>query len=105
MRTAAYSDLRRDNRVAEATQTAVYQTAIAVVDYDLAIKSLPQYAHRYSPRKFTQPQRFACLVLQQFMKLDDRNLQAFLVDAPDLAAAVGLQKIPHFTTFQKAASR
>ena len=37
VRTAAYSDLRRDNRVGEATQTAVYQTAIAVVDYDLAI--------------------------------------------------------------------
>ena len=76
-----------------------------MVAYKIAIKSLPQYAHRYSPEKFTQPQLFACLVLQQFLKLDYRKLQALLVDAPDLAAAIGLQKIPHFTTFQKAASR
>ena len=44
-----------------------------MVAYKIAIKSLPQYAHRYSPEKFTQPQLFACLVLQQFMKLDDRK--------------------------------
>lgn len=26
--------------------------------------TLPQYAHRFAPHKFTQPQLFACLVLK-----------------------------------------
>ena len=29
---------------------------------------LPLYAHKYAPKKFTQPQRFACLVLKEFEK-------------------------------------
>lgn len=33
-----------------------------------AERSLPLYAHKYSPRKFTQPQLFACLVLKTFFK-------------------------------------
>jgi hypothetical protein len=29
--------------------------------------SLPRYAHRHSPKKFTQPQLFACLVLKKVL--------------------------------------
>ncbi len=28
------------------------------------------YAHKYSPKKFTQPQLFACLVLKEFLRFD-----------------------------------
>lgn len=51
------------------------------------------------------PQLFACLVLKEFMCLDYRKLSALLEDAPNLAAAIGLKHVPHFTTFQKAACR
>lgn len=63
------------------------------------------YSHQYSPKKFTQPQLFACLVLKEFLRLDYRKLQAVLKDTPTLAAAIKLSPIPHFTTFQKAARR
>jgi hypothetical protein len=67
--------------------------------------ALPLYAHRYSPKKFTQPQLFACLVLKEFLRLDYRKLAALLTDTPDLCRAIHLEKVPHFTTFQKAAQR
>src|SRR6266436_2764272 len=58
-----------------------------------------------SPKRFTQPQLFACLVLKEFLKLDYRKLAALLADTPDLCKAIELTTVPHFTTFQKAAQR
>ena len=66
---------------------------------------LRDYSHRYSPKKFTQPQLFACLVLKEFYRLDYRKLTGLFRDAPELAQAIGLKSTPHFTTFQKAAER
>ena len=68
-------------------------------------RTLRTYAHRFSPKKFTQPQLFACLVLKEFLQLDYRKLSALLQDTPTLAATIGLGRVPHFTTFHKAASR
>ena len=67
--------------------------------------ALPLYAHRSSPKKFTQPQLFACLALKEFLQLDYRKLAALLTDCPELCAAIELHVVPHFTTFQKAARR
>jgi hypothetical protein len=63
------------------------------------------YAHKHNPQKFTQPQLFAGLVLKEILKLDYRKLAALLNDCSDLAAAIDLAEVPHFTTFQKAADR
>lgn len=87
------------------TQTTKSPRMVLAAAFKIAKQSLPAYAHRCSPRKFTQHQLFACLVLQQFLKLDYRKLQAFLLDTPCLTAVIELNTIPHFTTFQKAASR
>jgi hypothetical protein len=78
----------------------VLQTA-----YDAACQALPTHRHKFSPKKFTQPQLMACLVLKEFSRLDYRGLAAHLADHPDLAGLIGLEVIPHFTTFQKAAAR
>ena len=67
--------------------------------------SLPRYAHRFSPRKFTLPQLFACLVLKDFYQLTYRGAVGLLADGDSLAAAIGLEQIPHWTTLQKAADR
>ena len=66
---------------------------------------LRPYAHPFSPKKFTQPQLFACLVLKVFLKTDYRGLVAHLADHSDLVAALGLKAVPHFTTPQKASRR
>ena len=63
------------------------------------------YSHKYSPRKFTQPQLFACLVLKEFEKKDYRGVAALLADCSDLRQAIGLRFVPHFTTLQKASRR
>src|SRR5512137_1689666 len=75
------------------------------VAYTLAQQALPAYAHRFSPKKFTQPQLFACLALKEFHKADYRGIAAILQDSPDLCRAIGLHAVPHFTTLQKAAKR
>jgi len=72
---------------------------------DVARRALPAYAHRCSPRKFTQHQLFACLVLKAFCRTDYRGVVAMLADCPALCAAIGLKCVPHFTTLQKAAAR
>jgi hypothetical protein len=63
---------------------------------------LSDYSHRYSPKTFTQPQKFACLVLKTFFKTDYRGICQLLSELTDLRAALGLKKVPHFTTLQKA---
>jgi len=73
--------------------------------FEIGKRSLPDYAHKFSPKKFTQPKLFACLVLKEFLRLDYRKLAALLEDAPSLAEAIELHSIPHFTTFHKAAKR
>jgi hypothetical protein len=68
-------------------------------------EALTPYAHKYSPKKYTQPQLFACLVLKTFFKTDYRGLATHLSEHSDLRAALGLKAVPHFTTLQKASRR
>jgi hypothetical protein len=70
-----------------------------------AQRALPRFAHRYSPKKFTQHQLFACLTLKEFLKLDYRGVMQLLIDSPDLCGVIGLADVPHWTTLQKAADR
>ena len=44
----------------------------------VATETLRPYAGKYSPKKFTQPQLFACLVLKTFLKTDYRGVPAHL---------------------------
>lgn len=78
---------------------------ILMVAYEIGKAALRRYAHRFSPKKFTQPQLFACLVLKVFLKLDYRGLSALLKDTSELCNAIGLAAVPHFTTFHKASRR
>ncbi len=76
-----------------------------LVAYATAKDALPKYGHRFSPKKFTQHQLFACLVLKEFLKTDYRGVVGVLTDCPDLCATIKLQHVPHYTTLQKAADR
>jgi hypothetical protein len=87
------------------SQTSKSPKRILQVAHALGKQRLRTYWHRYSPKKFTLPQLFACLVLKEFLRLDYRKLSALLEDAPSLAATIDLKQVPHFSTFQKAAAR
>ena len=67
--------------------------------------ALPAYSHRCSPKKFTQHQLFACLVLKSFLKTDYRGIAGHLTDYLSLIEALGLKEVPHYTTLQKAAQQ
>jgi hypothetical protein len=75
------------------------------VAYDASCQAVPPYRHKYSPKKFTQPQLLACLVLKEFLRLDYRGLTDHLADNPGLTGQISMGQVPHFTTFHKAAKR
>jgi hypothetical protein len=79
--------------------------AVLADAHQIGVMALPLYAHKFSPKKFTQPQLFACLVLKEFLRFDYRKLAATLQDTPDLCQVIELHVVPHFTTFEKSAKR
>jgi Transposase DDE domain len=83
------------------------KSALCVARNALAIGegALRRYAHKYSPKRFTQPQLFACLVVKVFFKTDYRGVAVLLEDHSDLRAVLGLDRVPHWTTLQKACRR
>lgn len=86
-------------------QTSKSPKQTARVAYAAAKKTLPDYSHQYSPKKFTQPQLVACLVLKEFFTTDYRGISAILEDSSDLKKVLELKVVPHYTTLQKAAAR
>lgn len=78
---------------------------VLLTAYVTAQEELPAYAHRFAPKKYTQHQLFACLVLKVHQKKDYRALIAFLHDNPQLCDDIGLKTVPHYTTLQKACAR
>ena len=87
------------------SRTSKSPRKVLLVAYYVGLQTLRDYTHRYSPKKFTQAQLFACLVLKEFFRMDYRKLEALLVDTPTLCNEIGMSRVPHFTTFQKAAKR
>lgn len=79
--------------------------SILLTGYLIGKLALPDYAHKFSPKTYTQPQLFACLVLKEFLRRDYRGIEELLKDAPELATVIELEKVPDFTTLQKAADR
>ena len=73
--------------------------------YEVARDALPAYSHRFSPKKFTQHQFFALLVVKEFLRCDYRKIAEVLEDCPDLCRVIDLESAPHFTAIQKASKR
>jgi len=78
---------------------------VALVALAVGKEALAAYSHRFSPKVYTQAQLFACLVLKEFFKTDYRGITAILADTPSLCDTIGLKKVPHWTTLQKASRR
>ena len=83
-------------------QTSKSPKQTAIVAYQAAKEVLPLYGHKFSPKKFTQPQLVACLVLKEFFTTDYRGIVGILQDSADLKKVLELKEVPHFTTLQKA---
>jgi len=71
----------------------------------LARRHLADHAHKYAPKKFTQPQLFACLILKAHMGCTYRKTEELLVLMPAVREAIGIDQVPRFTTLQAFADR
>jgi len=71
--------------------------SILLTGYLIGKLALPDDAHKFSPKTYTQPQLFACLVLKEFLHRDYRGIEALLRDAHELAAVIDLKSVPDFT--------
>jgi hypothetical protein len=78
---------------------------VALAALAVGKEALSDYSHRYSPKTYTQPQLFACLVLKAYMRLDYRGIEGFIADLPEVRQWIGLKRTPDHSTFQKAARR
>lgn len=67
--------------------------------------ALAPYGSRYSRRDYTQPQLFALLVLRQFLRTDYRGVVALAAEWRELREALGLARVPHYSTLAHAAPR
>lgn len=83
------------------------KSPVALAREALAVgqKGLPRYSNRFSRKDFTQPQLFAILALRQFFKTDYRGIVELLADLSDLRKALGLKKVPHYSTLCYAEKR
>jgi hypothetical protein len=81
--------------------------ALARKALEVARHAMPAYSSKFSKKDFTQHQLVALLVLEQFLKTDDRGVVAYLNDWSDLRNVLGLkpQKLPHPTTLFHARRR
>lgn len=70
-----------------------------------AARALPPYSHAFSPRKYTQAQLVAMLAVRESLRLDYRSTEQLLKEWSDLREAIGLKKVPHWTTLEKAEKR
>ena len=83
-----------------ASSIALAKEALRIGD-----EALDEFSARRSRHDFTQPQLFAVLVMRQFFRTDYRRMSQMLADYRELREALGLTKVPHFTTLQKAEQR
>ena len=90
----------KPTRPATESPLAFTQQALAV-----ARAALPPYASKFAKRTYTRHQHAAILALKVFLKTNYRGVVAYLRDWSDLRGALGLARVPHFTTVQKAAAR
>jgi hypothetical protein len=72
---------------------------------EIAGRALPAYSSPFSRKDFTQPQLFAVMVLMTFLRTDPRGIVGILKDWSDVRGAIGLRKVPHYSTIYKAQQR
>ncbi len=63
------------------------------------------YAHVNSPKKFTQPQLFACLAVKEALGLGYAAMTTRLKEWSDLREALELERVPGSSTLHDAEAR
>ena len=78
---------------------------VARAAFSIGKEGLAPYSNKFSRQDFVQAQLFAMLALRQFFKADYRKATEMLSEWSDLRKVLELEKVPHYTTLQKAHQR
>jgi transposase len=78
---------------------------VAKLSMRLGRRRLSRYSSIKSRHDFTQRQLMACLILRAYTKTTYRGIIELLAVSGELRAALGLSKLPHYSTLKKFADR
>jgi hypothetical protein len=70
--------------------------------YQLAQRQIPLYSHAKSPKIFTQPQRVACVLLMRYLRLSNRDMEAWLLATDAVRQVLELKRVPDHSTLSRA---
>ena len=79
--------------------------ALARVALEVGEAALKPYSHPKSPHKYTQAQLFAMLVLKEFFGKGYLALTQWLEQWAELREALGIKRVPHYSTLCYAEQR
>jgi transposase len=74
---------------------------VARLAYELTKGVYPLYTHKNSPKRFTQPQLAACVLLKFYLNLSYRNTEEWLVASDKVCEALELEEVPDHTTISR----
>jgi IS5 family transposase len=77
---------------------------VARLALEVSEESFPEYYHRFAPKKFRIPQLIACLLLKVYLRQDYRGIEDMLKISPPLRKALGLKKVPDYSTLARTFS-
>ena len=69
----------------------------------VAERVLPERAHKFAPRTYTQPQLFACLLCKEYLHLDYRSAEEVIEASDCLRQILRLRRTPDYTTLWRFA--
>ena len=79
---------------------------VARTAYRMGQELLPRYgAGPRAPRRYTQPQLYALLVLRAYLDLDYRGLVTRVAEWTEVRRALELSRVPHYSTLCYAEHR
>ncbi len=79
--------------------------SLARTALDIGRQTFDLYAHPNSPKKFTQPQLFACLAVKQALGIGYQAMEVRLAEWSDLREVIGLEQVPGSSTLHDAEGR
>jgi hypothetical protein len=71
--------------------------------HEVARRSRPDRRHRFAPKRYTQPQLLACVLLKEYLGLDYRTAREAIELSEALRDALGLTAVPDHTTLWRFA--
>ncbi len=89
----------------ETTRRESKYVRVARMAYELAKETLPLYSHPKSPRRFTQPQLAACLLMMYYLDLSYRDMEEWLLATDKVCEALELERVPDYSTLAYANKR